>query len=76
MVAEQLSLADFQQIGLSSLPANLHNCVKTVLRGKYCLQVKIVWLGGCFTIFLIQCKKCSSTGEYNSRCWPIMLFAI
>jgi len=39
MVVEQLSLSDFQEISLFSLPANLNNCEKKVLSGKYCLQV-------------------------------------
>lgn len=39
MVAEQLSLSDFQEISLSSLPANLKYCDKNILNGKYCLQV-------------------------------------
>lgn len=39
MVAEQLSLSDFQEIGMSSLPMNLSNCEKKILNGKYCLQV-------------------------------------
>lgn len=42
MVAEQLSLSDFQEIALSSLPANLNNTEKTVLNGKYCLQVSYI----------------------------------
>lgn len=42
MVAEQLSLSDFQEIGISSLPINLSNSEKTVLSGKYCLQVSCV----------------------------------
>lgn len=42
MVIEQLSLSDFQEIALSSLPPNLNNCEKKVLNGKYCLQVYIV----------------------------------
>jgi len=39
MVVEQLSLSDFQEIALFSLPANLNNCEKKILTGKYCLQV-------------------------------------
>lgn len=39
MVIEQLSLSDFQEIALFSLPADLNNCDKKVLTGKYCLQV-------------------------------------
>lgn len=39
---EQLSLSDFQEIALSSLPPNLNNCEKKVLNGKFCLQVHIV----------------------------------
>lgn len=39
MVIEQLSLSDFQEIALFSLPANLNNFDKKVLTGKYCLQV-------------------------------------
>lgn len=39
MVAEQLSLSDFQEIALSSLPANLSNSEKKILNGTYCLQV-------------------------------------
>lgn len=39
MVAEQLSLSDFREIALSSLPVNLKDCEKTILNGKYCLQV-------------------------------------
>lgn len=39
MVKEQLSLSDFQEIALSSLPPNLNNCEKKILSGKYCLQV-------------------------------------
>lgn len=39
MVIEQLSLSDFQEIALFSLPANLNNCDKKMLNGKYCLQV-------------------------------------
>lgn len=39
MVVEQLSLSDFQEIALFSLPANLNNCSKKILTGKYCLQV-------------------------------------
>lgn len=42
MVAEQLSLSDFQEISLSSLPANLKNCDKNILNGKYCLQVHCI----------------------------------
>jgi hypothetical protein len=39
MVTEQLSLSDFQEIALSSLPPNLNNFEKKILSGKYCLQV-------------------------------------
>lgn len=39
MVMEQLSLSDFQEIALSSLPVNLNCSEKTILNGKYCLQV-------------------------------------
>lgn len=39
MVTEQLSLSDFQEIALSSLPPNLSNYEKKMLGGKYCLQV-------------------------------------
>lgn len=39
MVVEQLSLSDFQEIALTSLPDNLNSCQKKVLSGKYCLQV-------------------------------------
>lgn len=42
MVAEQLSLSDFQEISISSLPTNLNNCEKKILNGKYCLQVSCV----------------------------------
>jgi len=42
MVAEQLSLSDFQLIKLSSLPANLFNFEKKVLNGKYFLQVSFI----------------------------------
>lgn len=42
MVIEQLSLSNFQEIALSSLPPNLNTYDKKVLNGKYCLQVYIV----------------------------------
>jgi len=42
MVAEQLSLSDFKEIALCSLPTYLTNCEHKVLNGTYCLQVFLV----------------------------------
>lgn len=39
MVAEQLTLSDFKEIALSSLPANLNNSENKILNGQFCLQV-------------------------------------
>jgi len=64
MVVEQLSLSDFQEIAMFSLPANLNNCDKKVLTGKYCLQV--------------FCNDILSEMSYESYpvslCYPIIVY--
>ncbi|XP_022165868.1 recQ-mediated genome instability protein 1-like isoform X2 [Myzus persicae] len=65
MVVEQLSLSDFQEIGLFSLPANLNNCDKKVLTGKYCLQVNTILNVGqsCYSQYNILVKRDTSNTE-------------
>ncbi|XP_050522458.1 recQ-mediated genome instability protein 1-like isoform X2 [Daktulosphaira vitifoliae] len=67
MVREQLSLADFKQIALSSLPANINSKENIVLNGKFCLQVnEIINVGqSCYSQYNIILKKDISNSEIN-----------
>ncbi|XP_025416538.1 uncharacterized protein LOC112687804 isoform X2 [Sipha flava] len=65
MVTEQLSLSDFQEIALSSLPPNLNNFEKKILSGKYCLQVNTILDVGqsCYSQYNVLVKRDTSNTE-------------
>uniref|UniRef100_A0A2S2P477 RecQ-mediated genome instability protein 1 n=1 Tax=Schizaphis graminum TaxID=13262 RepID=A0A2S2P477_SCHGA len=69
MVIEQLSLSDFQEIALFSLPANLNNCDKKILNGKYCLQVNTILDVGqsCYSQYNIIVKRDTSNTEIGDN---------
>ncbi|XP_025205637.1 recQ-mediated genome instability protein 1-like isoform X3 [Melanaphis sacchari] len=69
MVVEQLSLSDFQEIALFSLPANLNNCDKRMLNGKYCLQVNTILDVGqsCYSQYNIIVKRDTSNTEIGDN---------
>lgn len=69
MVIEQLSLSDFQEIALFSLPANLNNCDKKMLNGKYCLQVNTILDVGqsCYSQYNIIAKRDTSNTEIGDN---------
>lgn len=69
MVIEQLSLSDFQEIALFSLPANINNYDKKVLSGKYCLQVNTILDVGqsCYSQYNILVKRDTSNTEIGDN---------
>ncbi|VVC40030.1 Hypothetical protein CINCED_3A012740 [Cinara cedri] len=67
MVAEQLSLSDFQEIALSSLPVNLKDNEKKILNGKYCLQVNTILDVGqsCYSQYNVLVKRDTTNTEIS-----------